>query len=79
MDRSGRIAVPKAFRDQLSLTPGQDVEMAAINGRLEIEPSYTPARLERRNGRLVVVTDGNGPPLTQEMVRTTLEQVRERR
>jgi AbrB family looped-hinge helix DNA binding protein len=79
IDRAGRIVVPKALRDQLALMPGQELELTAIEGHLEIEPVPTPMRLERRDGRLVAVADGDFPALTEEVVRTTLEQVRERR
>lgn len=79
IDRAGRIVVPKALRDELAFAPGQELELTATEGHLEVETVPTPMRLERRDGRLVAVADGDFPPLTDEVVRATLEQVRERR
>lgn len=56
--------------------PGQELELNAVDGRLEIEHQATPMRLERRGKRLVAVTDREMPTLTAEAVRETLEQVR---
>jgi hypothetical protein len=56
--------------------PGQELELNAVDGRLEIEHQATPMRLERRGKRLVAVADREMPRLTAEMVRETLEQVR---
>ena len=79
IDRAGRIVVPKALRDELSFTPGVELELTAVGGHLEIEPVPRPMRLERRDGRLVAIADGDFPPLTQEEIRSTLELVREKR
>ena len=77
IDKAGRIVVPKALRDELSLTPGQELEIRAVDGRLEIETPPTNMWLERdENGYLVAATDREMPPLTQEMVRDVLEQIR---
>lgn len=76
IDSAGRIVVPKRLREELGFKPGQQLELSAIDGHLEIEHPVTPMRLERRGGRLVAVTDRKMPTLTAEMVRETLEQVR---
>ena len=76
IDRAGRIVVPKAMRDELGLTGGTEVEIALADGRIEIEPVPTPVRLEKRGGHWVAVADREMPPLTQELVRETLEQIR---
>lgn len=76
IDKAGRIVVPKAMRDELGLNGGSEVEIALVDGRLEINLIPTPVRLERRNGRLVAVADREMPPLTAEMVRDTLEKIR---
>jgi AbrB family looped-hinge helix DNA binding protein len=75
IDSAGRIVVPKRLREELGFKPGQELELSAVDGRLEIEHQATPMRLERC-GRLVAVTDREMPTLTAEMVRETLEQVR---
>ncbi len=76
IDSAGRIVVPKRLREELGFEPGQQLELSAVDGRLEIEHPVTPMRLERRGARLVAVTDREMPTLTAEMVREVLEQVR---
>ncbi len=76
IDKAGRIVVPKAMRDELGLNGGTAVEIALVDGRIEIDLIPTVVRLERRDGRLVAVADREMPPLTAEMVRETLERIR---
>jgi AbrB family looped-hinge helix DNA binding protein len=76
IDSAGRIVVPKRLREELHFVPGQELEVRAVDGRLEIEHPTTPIRLEERGGQLVAVTDREMPTLTAEMVRDTLEQIR---
>ena len=76
IDAAGRVVIPKPIRDSLGLTGGQKIEIRERDGAIEIEPVATPMRLEQRNGRLVAVPDRELPPLTDEMVRATLERVR---
>lgn len=76
IDRAGRIVVPKSMRDELGLRGGEEVEIVLADGRIEIEPVPTPVRLERRDGLLVAVANREMPPLTQELVRETLEKIR---
>ena len=60
IDKAGRIVV-KGMRDALGLTGGNEVEIALVDGRIEIEPVPTPVRLERRDGLLVAVADREMP------------------
>lgn len=76
IDAAGRIVVPKRLREQLGFTPGQRLELSAVDGRLEVEHPTTPMRLEKRGGRFVAVADRPMPELTSELVRETLEQTR---
>jgi AbrB family looped-hinge helix DNA binding protein len=75
-DAAGRIVVPKAIREELSLYGGQVLEVFARDGKLELEVPITPMRLEDRDGITAAVTDVPMPPLTPEQVRDTLERVR---
>lgn len=68
--------VPKALRDAMGLAAGQEVEIALIDGRLEIEPSPTEVVLRRRGKGVVAVPDRDLPPLTADDVRRTLERTR---
>lgn len=76
IDAAGRIVVPKRLREELGFTPGQQLELSAVDGRLEVEHPTTPMRLERQQGRLVAVADRPMPELTSALVRETLEQIR---
>jgi AbrB family looped-hinge helix DNA binding protein len=76
IDDAGRVVVPKALRDQLGLTGGQEIEITAREGRIEIEVPTTAMRLEKRGKGLVAVPETELPPLTVETVRETLERIR---
>lgn len=77
IDKAGRIVIPKALRDELGLTAGQELEISAADGRLEIEPTPTPMRLvQDEHGYWVAEAERPMPVLTQEMVREVLEQIR---
>lgn len=68
--------MPKAIREELALYGGQELELSAVDGRIEIEVPPTPMHLERRGRVLVAVPDVPVPPLTAELVRETLEKIR---
>jgi AbrB family looped-hinge helix DNA binding protein len=76
IDKAGRIVVPKALRDALGMHAGSVLDVAAVDGALEIRAAPTPVRLEERDGVLVAVPDRPVPPLTTADVRATLEQTR---
>ncbi len=76
IDAAGRIVVPKDFRDALGISGPAEVEVALVDGHLEIDVPTTTVRLERRGGGLTAVTDTEMPVLTGEMVRDVLERTR---
>jgi AbrB family looped-hinge helix DNA binding protein len=76
IDQAGRLVIPKSLRDSLGITPGQPLEISVRAGRIEIEAAPTPMTLVREGKGVVAVPDVELPPLTAEMVRDTLEQVR---
>lgn len=77
IDKAGRLVVPKALRDELGLRPGQELEISAVDGHLEIEAPPARMWLERNeDGFLVARTDREMPLLTAERVRDVLEQIR---
>jgi AbrB family looped-hinge helix DNA binding protein len=76
IDSAGRIVVPKAMREELGLTGGQELELRAVDGGLEVEIPATPMRLVERDGDLVAATDRDMPELGPGLVRETVEQIR---
>ena len=76
IDAAGRIVVPKAIRDELALYGGQEIELTALDGRIEVTVPAARLRLERRGSHLVAVPGKRQPKLTAEIVRDTLERVR---
>lgn len=76
IDSAGRIVVPKAIREELALYGGLEVEVTAVDGRIEIEVPLTPMHFEKRGRVLVAIPDVPVPPLTDEIVRETLEKIR---
>lgn len=38
MDKSGRVVIPKLFRDELQLGPGDSLEMECSDGKITLRP-----------------------------------------
>ena len=76
LDDAGRLVVPKALRLVLGLKAGQELEITAGDGRLEIEIAPTPMRLKKRGKGVVAVPQQDLPPLSAEQVRETLDRIR---
>ena len=76
LDGAGRLVVPKALRLALGLKAGQELEITAGDGRLEIEIAPTPMRLKKRGKGVVAVPQQDLPPLSAEQVRETLDRIR---
>ena len=76
IDAAGRLVIPKELRSRLGLTAGQELAISERDGRIEIEPPSAKISLVDRGNGLVAVPDRALPPLTDEIVRDTLERVR---
>ena len=76
IDAAGRVVVPKAIRDRLGLTGGRAIEIRERDGRLEIEPAPVAMKLAKRKHGMVAVPARKLPPLTDEIVRDTIERTR---
>jgi AbrB family looped-hinge helix DNA binding protein len=74
IDAAGRLVVPKALREELGFTPGTELELAAVNGALEVR---APSRVRIEDGPhgLHFVAD-DAEPLTTEQVRELIERGR---
>jgi AbrB family looped-hinge helix DNA binding protein len=76
IDPAGRLVIPKRIRDRLGLRGNEQVEITERDGRIEIEPAPTEVELVREGSVLVARPDCALPPLTDEIVRETLDRVR---
>lgn len=76
IDGAGRVVIPKQMRERLGLSRGRPVDIRERDGRIEIEPAVTPMSLVRRARGPTAVPKEKLPPLTDEMVRDTLERTR---
>jgi AbrB family looped-hinge helix DNA binding protein len=77
IDSAGRIVVPKALREAMGLAAGREVDIVFTDGRLEIEVVPAEVDLEFPEGELPrIVHRGDPPPLTDEVIRATIEATR---
>ncbi|MGH2864334.1 MAG: AbrB/MazE/SpoVT family DNA-binding domain-containing protein [Solirubrobacteraceae bacterium] len=76
VDSVGRVVIPKRLREELGVTGPAELEIAAVDGVLELTVPDTPAWVEERDGLAVIVTEQPLPPLEQATVRAVLESVR---
>lgn len=76
MDAAGRVVIPKSLRERLGLNGGEVLELREREGRIELEPAATPMALAKTKGGLAAVPERRLPPLTDEVVRDTLERSR---
>jgi len=76
IDSAGRLVIPKAIRDRLGLMGGQPVKIRERDGVIEIEPEPMPMNLADRDGVLVAVPEDEIAPLTDDIVRITIERTR---
>jgi AbrB family looped-hinge helix DNA binding protein len=76
IDQAGRLVIPKRIRDRLGLRGDEQVEITERDGRIEIELAPTDVELVRDGSVLVARPDRELPPLTDDIVRETLDRVR---
>jgi AbrB family looped-hinge helix DNA binding protein len=76
IDPAGRVVIPKSIRDSLGLRGGEELEIAERDGRIEIEVASTPVRMVKKGRGLVAVPERELPPLTDDIVRATLDRMR---
>jgi AbrB family looped-hinge helix DNA binding protein len=74
IDAAGRLVVPKRLRDQLGFAPGIELELDAVDGRLEVT---VPSRVRVEEGpHGVRLAAEPADSLTAEQVRELLERGR---
>lgn len=57
LDSLGRLVVPKPLRDALGLEAGSTVDLSLYGAGIALVPGGRTARLVKRNGRLVAVSE----------------------
>ncbi|HEX6697940.1 MAG TPA: AbrB/MazE/SpoVT family DNA-binding domain-containing protein [Solirubrobacteraceae bacterium] len=74
IDSAGRLVVPKPLRDELGFAAGTELELAAVNGALEVR---VPSRVRVEDGPhgLHFVAE-SADQLTDEDVRDLIEKSR---
>lgn len=70
------MVVPKALRDELGVRGPAELELTAIDGRLELTVADVPACVEDRDGFPVIVTDTPMAPMTLAEAAQAIERVR---
>ncbi len=74
IDTAGRLVVPKSLREELGFAPGMELELDAVDGRLEVA---VPSRVRVEQGpHGVRFAAGQGDELTAEQVRGLVERGR---
>jgi AbrB family looped-hinge helix DNA binding protein len=75
IDAAGRLVVPKPLRDELGFAPGTELDVRAVDGRLEIViPSRVRVDEHGPHGvRFIAEVDAT---LTAEQIRELLERAR---
>jgi len=81
IDKAGRVIVPKKLRDALWLEPGTEFEVFQLEDGSGLELKVVPAefKLVRKGKHLVLEPSRPVRPITAEMVRQILEDVRDKR
>lgn len=79
IDADGRLVIPPEIRRQAHLEPGTEMNIRWNDGRIELEPAYTPVRLVREGHLLVAVPEVEVPVLTDEVVEETRQKLLDER
>lgn len=68
--------VPKAIRDAMGLDAGRAVDVTFADGRIEIEIAPAKVHIDKGGMLPVLRAEEDLPPLTDEIIRETLEATR---
>jgi AbrB family looped-hinge helix DNA binding protein len=79
IDRSGRLVVPKAIRDEAGIRPGDPLRIRVRDGRIELDPGTAKYRTVVRHGIKVAEAIDPMEPMSREELRRWIRGLRERR
>lgn len=57
IDRFGRVLIPKALREALSLSAGEQLEVDVEGGVIHLRPAARPVQVVEHHGRLVLASE----------------------
>jgi AbrB family looped-hinge helix DNA binding protein len=78
IDRSGRVVVPKKFRDALHLGPGTRLKVEIQGENLAFSPAMPEAQIRVEDGTPLIFSAGRSNPekITVEMVNESIAHAR---
>ncbi|MGA7703808.1 MAG: hypothetical protein WB998_02815 [Solirubrobacteraceae bacterium] len=76
IDRVGRLVIPKTLREELGVRGPTDLELTAVDGRLELTVADVSAHVEERGDFPVIVADRPMMPMSVAETRAAVERAR---
>jgi AbrB family looped-hinge helix DNA binding protein len=76
VDKSGRLVLPADIRRRLDVQGGGKVDLTWLGDVVEIRPVAGTVEMVTGEDGLPVLVSPDAPPLTDEMIRETLESIR---
>ena len=70
------MVIPKPLREELGVNGPTDLELTAVDGRIEPTVADVPAHIEEREGFPAIVTDRPIAPLTNAETHAAVQRVR---
>jgi len=53
LDKTGRLAVPKQWRDRLAIKPGDELEVVFEDGSIRLSPAIRTSAVTKKKGILI--------------------------
>ncbi len=76
IDAVGRMVIPKLLREEVGIKGATQLELAVVDGRLEITMPDVCAHVEDRDGVAVIVSEEPIRPMTVDDTREAIDRVR---
>lgn len=80
IDGEGRIVLPEEIIKSAGLNAGTEIEVSLCDcDVIEMQPAQPTVHIEKRGHLFVAVPVDSGPVLTEDVVQTTLDELRQAR